>query len=274
MEEERLKRTLELILRYTFIEGKQIVDLGCGHGIFSRKLAAEGALVDAVDISANALKPLKEDSLKNIRPIQDLIPQTLLEDDSYDLVVSTDAIAYLPEQERRLYFAELSRLVKSDGFVICSTGIDIDTVGGFEAFEALAETEFQILEWIFSYHAFFIRIKNLLKRPERFVKGYQDKAFRMREASLHSSMGSSWYRFNSSLLMGPLWALVNLITHPLLQFLDKNRTIMLWLEKLCRVINQDGGLSHALFIGIRRPLKIQAQEEPPVPMQQKRRVWE
>lgn len=222
MEEERLKRTLELILRHTSLAGKRAVDLGCGHGVFAKMLADQGVVVDAVDISANALKPLKEDSYRNIRTVQDMLPQTLLEDETYDLVISTEVIAYLPESERRLYFAELSRLVKSDGFVISSTAFDINTIGGFETFEALTETEFQILEWVFSYHAFLIRMKNL----------------------------------------------------PLLRFLDKRRTIMLWLEKLCHLIYQDGGLSHALFIGKRRPLKMQAQEEPPVLMQQKRRVWE
>lgn len=220
IEQERLKRTLDLLSRHTMLAGKQAVDLGCGRGVFAKMLAAEGALVDAVDISANALKPLKEENPQNIRPVQDMLPQTLLQDDHYDLVISTEVIGFLPELERRLYFAELSRLVKSDGLVLCSTGLDINTVGGFEAFEALAETEFQILEWVFSYHAFFIRLTNLLP------------------------------------------------------FLDKNRTLMLWLEKLCRLINQDGGLSHALFIGKRRPLMIQAQAEPPTPMQQKRRVWE
>lgn len=224
MEKERLARTFELILRHIDLKGKKVVDLGCGHGVLAKMLAAEGATVDAVDISPLALKPLKSEPIANIRPVQDYIPQTLLEDDAYDLVISTEVLGYLPEEDRRLYFAELARLVKPEGLVVCSNGLDIYTENPLEAFAALAETEFQILEWVYSYNGFYIKLKKI-----PVLKG----------------------------------------------FLNNNRRLLLWLEKLCQAVNSDGGLSNAIFIGKRRPMLPQEQERPPETLpNQKKRVWE
>jgi 2-polyprenyl-3-methyl-5-hydroxy-6-metoxy-1,4-benzoquinol methylase len=144
IEKERLKRTWELLLKHTEIKGKRAVDLGCGGGVFAKLLATAGAAVDAIDVSSNALKVVRQYDNDKIQPIQDIVPYTTLEDDTYDLVISTELLGYLPFDERRLYFAELSRLVKPDGFVICSTSFDVYTEDALQAFGALVETEFHL----------------------------------------------------------------------------------------------------------------------------------
>ena len=102
---------------------------------------------------------------------QQCLPHTTLQEEHYDLVISTDAIAYLQQDDFRLYFSELARLVKPQGSLICSTPIDIHSEDALERFIHLAETEFEIEKWVFSYHAYFIRLTRLLASPlSRFVR--------------------------------------------------------------------------------------------------------
>src|SRR3989338_3563719 len=48
------------------IDGKRILDYGCGSGKFSRKMRDLGALVTAVDVSANAIKRARQRDKTNI----------------------------------------------------------------------------------------------------------------------------------------------------------------------------------------------------------------
>lgn len=273
IERERLKRTLELLKRHTTVTGKRAIDLGCGSGVFTKLIQSEGAVVDAVDISDIALKSLKNCS--EINAIQDLVPTTKLTDDSYDIVISTELIGYLPKEERRLYFSELSRLVKPDGYVICSTGLDIHTEEALQAFVDLVETEFHPIEWTLSSHAFSISIKDLLKAPDAFAKGSKEQAFRQQQAAKRNGLGRYWYQLNSSWLIGPLWKMVSFLTNPLFKLMDQNRSLMLGLEKFCRAFKSNSGISHVIFIGQRRPLIVPSAEElMAIEPKHKRQVWE
>lgn len=273
MERERLLRTVELLKKYTPIGNKRVVDLGCGMGILSRLLKDEGAIVDAVDISEMPLNELKE--ITGITPLQDLVPVTKLEDDRYDIVLSTDLIGYLPKDERRLYFSELSRLVKSDGYVICSTGLDINTEDALQPFVELVETEFHPLEWTLSSHAFLIHLIRLFKTPGDFAKGGKDKEFRSVKTSERKGFNRYWYRLNSSWPLSLLWKLISFGANPIVNLLEQNRTLMLYLEKACRLLKSSGGISHVIFIGQRRPLVIPTREElMAIEPKHKRQVWE
>jgi len=156
MERERLERTWQLINEFVDLNGKRAVDLGCGSGHLARRLKDAGAIVQAVDISSNALKELKK---WHIDAIQDTLPDTSLPDGAYDVVVSTDVIAELPRSEHRLYMAELARLVTAKGYVVCSTPIDIHSEDALQQLAELAHTEFDVLKWVYSYHALYVRLK-------------------------------------------------------------------------------------------------------------------
>lgn len=170
-ERERVERTLHLLLRHIHLEGKRVADLGCGSGYISRRIASYKADVDAVDISGKALKHLQTEDTAHIKACQDFVPSTTLQDDHYDLVISTELIAYLPEELFRLYFSELSRLVKPDGWIVCSTSIDISTDEGEHRFISLAETEIVIHECLYSYHRFTILLTDFFKAPSHFISG-------------------------------------------------------------------------------------------------------
>lgn len=221
MELQRIQNTIDAIKSLFPLSGKCVVDLGCGDGTISRLLRDGGAHVDAVDASTLALKKLKETDFHDITSIHDCLPSTSLKDKSYDLVVCTEVIAYLKPEEYRLLMAELARLVKNDGYVVCSTSLDINTEDPLDRFAALGETEFTFEKWVFNYHRLLIRLS-------RFAP-----------------------------------------------FLKQNSSVMNFLERLCRFFWSDSGITHALFIGKRRPLTFPVKpQDTPRELKHKRQVWE
>ena len=174
IERERLERTWELLTEYLDLANKQAVDLGCAAGVFSRRLRDHGALVEAVDIAENALKFFEKSGSGGIKLKRDAMPDTSLPDHQYDVIICTELIAELPKEEHRLFFAELSRLIKSDGHLICSSAIDIDSEGGVDKLIELAQTEFDILEERASYHSLYIRLKRFFEAPSQFIEGWRN----------------------------------------------------------------------------------------------------
>ncbi|MCB1112467.1 MAG: class I SAM-dependent methyltransferase [Chlamydiales bacterium] len=160
MERERIQRTRDLILAYVNPQGKKTGDLGCGYGALSLLLQKMGASVESIDIAANALKRLEG---KGLELKQDFLPKTLVEDSYYDLVICTDVIGDVAPKVYRHFFAELARVVKDEGYVVCSTALDIDTDDALQRFAELAETELIVTDWSLSYHALYIRLKRFCR---------------------------------------------------------------------------------------------------------------
>lgn len=275
MERERINRTMDLVEKFLVLDGKKAADLGCGSGVISRKLRDAGATVDAVDISKNALKTLEQSPSEMIHPIHEYVPMTTLKDDCYDLVLSTELIANLPSDEYRLYFSELSRIVKSDGYVVCSTLIDINSEDALQRFANLAETEFRIDKWIFSHHLCYLRLADFIKAPERFARASRDKEYRLREFDRRFGISKIWFRLNSSKPVGVFWTVVQYPLKPILKWIRQSRSILIALEKICSFLWSDSGISHAIFIGQRRPMvEILPQDEIPKELKHKKQVWE
>lgn len=276
IERERIELTLDLIKRHLGnLEGKKGVDLGCGWGELTKKLASSGMHMDAVDISTKALERLKNSGVNNITFRQDLIPHTLLNDDHYDLVLSTELIGYLPKEERRLYISELSRLVKPDGKVVCSTAIDIYSSDAVETFTELVETEVEPLEWIASYHTYLIKLKKLFSAPKLFAAGQKNSKFRKKQRDRRGDKRGWWFQLNSSRLLSPVWNLLSNLTTPILRNLEGSTRLMHFFEKICRFLKNDAGISHIIVIGRRRPLIIPTKEELLArEPKKKKQVWE
>jgi len=276
LEKERVLRSWQLLKRHcNQMRDAKTVDLGSGSGFFSKKLREEGAFVDAVDISQKALQTLKKSKLEGICLIQDFIPQTKLEDSAYDIVVSTDVIAYLPLIQHRLYISELARLVKSDGIVLCSTPLDINTEGGLQIFASLAETEFQILEWRLSYHLLYIRLKNFISFPQKLALASNSAETRFYELEKRQGFKKWWFSINTSKVAGFLWKGLSLCLLPLVNFMKESRWLLLKLESVCRFFWKDKGVSHAAFLAKRRPVAhASADELLAIEPKHKRQLWE
>lgn len=175
MSRESFNRAWEMVLEALPLKGMRSVDLGCGYGLLSVKMRDAGAeLVDAVDVASNALKQLETHDMTGIRPFQDYVPYTHLEDNGYDLVVCTELIAELPPNEYRLFFSELSRLVKPTGKVVCSTPLDIYSEDPLEKFCFLAETELILESLTLSYHILHIKLLRFFETPKKWVAASRD----------------------------------------------------------------------------------------------------
>lgn len=275
IERKRINDTFHVIQSLISLKNQRVADLGCGAGIFSRKVRDAGANVDAVDVASQALQRLKSEDMHNITPIQDCLPSTALNDQMYDLVVCTELIGYLKSADYRMLMAELARLVKNEGLVACSTELDINTNNPLEKFAALAETEFTVEKWLLSYHLLQIRLCHFFETPAYYVTCYRENEYRQKELDKRTGLRRKWLLWNTKKPFNWLWGSVGLLFNPLASFFRQNVWMMNILEKITRFFWCEAGISHALFIGKRRPLTFPIkQEDVPRELKHKRQVWE
>ena len=84
------------------IDGKRVLDIGCGTGLLSMKLAKQGAQVTGIDLSADMLAVAEERAQSLSLPVQFIEqPMQQLEGFAdYDVaVIAIDSLNYLPNRE-------------------------------------------------------------------------------------------------------------------------------------------------------------------------------
>lgn len=274
MEEERIRRSMELLLLYADPQDKKACDLGAGSGRFSLELEERGAFVDAVDIASNALLKIHPRHGR-IKTVNDFVPATLLDDSSYDIVAALDLIAELPEKDYRLFFMEVARLMKKDAVAIISTPVDFRSENALEIFFNLAKTELELLGCSLSYHYFFIKISDTLKAPGRFHRASQDPVFRSRMLEERSALRKAWFRLCSMKLPGLIFGCIAPLASWLLHKMDKSRFMLLSLEKLSKTVKGELAITHVIVGAKRKSLIPDYQGKEPLPERKiKKQVWE
>jgi 2-polyprenyl-6-hydroxyphenyl methylase/3-demethylubiquinone-9 3-methyltransferase len=104
------------------LQGLEVLDLGCGGGLFSEALAARGALVTGVDPSPASLEAARQHaqlsdlSISYVRGAGERIPA---EDDRFDLVRCCDVLEHVGDLERTI--AECARTLRPDGLFFFDT---------------------------------------------------------------------------------------------------------------------------------------------------------
>ncbi|MGF1636669.1 MAG: class I SAM-dependent methyltransferase [Cyclobacteriaceae bacterium] len=103
------------------IEGKEILDAGCGPGIYSDLLTNMGAHIIGIDISENMIKLAKEkNGLRCDFIIANLEePLNIFENEKFDGIVSALAISYV--EDLNPLFSEFHRILKPGGWIVFST---------------------------------------------------------------------------------------------------------------------------------------------------------
>ena len=109
--------TLEMI---GDVQGKQVLDLGCGTGRYCALLAERGASVVGVDPSSQMLEHAKQKvaTLADIDLYYGTIDEIDFPNDHFDVVVSALALSHLPELKSTLQ--ESVRVLKKGGWMIIS----------------------------------------------------------------------------------------------------------------------------------------------------------
>ncbi|MHA2427591.1 MAG: class I SAM-dependent methyltransferase [Candidatus Hermodarchaeia archaeon] len=103
------------------IQGKHVLDAGCGPGIYAEILLDRGAKVTAIDVSTKMIQFAKQrlGNRATIRQANLEKPLDFLSDNSVDLVFSSLVLDYVKDWDS--LFAEFARILRDDGYFIFST---------------------------------------------------------------------------------------------------------------------------------------------------------
>ncbi|MCL1887138.1 MAG: bifunctional 2-polyprenyl-6-hydroxyphenol methylase/3-demethylubiquinol 3-O-methyltransferase UbiG [Betaproteobacteria bacterium] len=114
---------LQWIESITSLEGKKILDIGCGGGILSEGMARRGAQVTGIDLASEAIQTAKAHAAQSGLSIdyrlisaEDLAKT---EPDAYDIITCLETLEHVPEPLSLIQAA--SRLVKPKGTVFFAT---------------------------------------------------------------------------------------------------------------------------------------------------------
>jgi len=254
LEHNRLEHCWALI-KPLISPGTRVADLGCGWGVLAKRMRSAGAQVDAVDISNNALKRLDDEGAEGIRLIRATLPFTPLHDGSYDLVVCTDVIADLQGHDRRLLISELTRLIKAEGFIVCSTALDTHTDDALDLFLSLVQTECKLQEGKLSYHGLWQQLRSWLEKPDYYLKLNADRAYFRSEWEQSGRIRRRWLHMQCNTPMRAWWSLRKKINAPWLKRLRGDAEWLTKLEAFCKRWRPDTTRSHVVVSCSRRPLE-------------------
>jgi SAM-dependent methyltransferase len=124
------------------VDGKRVLDAGCGTGVYTEYLVERGAEVVGVDVSGEMLAHAADrvGDRAELREA-DLGEPLDFATDSFDGVVSALALGYVEDWEST--FAEFARVLRSGGFLVFSTGHPMNQFPP-EGDEAEAENYFEV----------------------------------------------------------------------------------------------------------------------------------
>lgn len=160
------------------IEGKRILDVGCGNGDFSNYLSVNhNADVTAVDFSTESIKfanQKKEKFGANTSCFSVADAQALpFKNESFDFVISCECLEHVPDPQKMI--DELYRVVKEKGMVILTTENYSNAYAYYIAFLKLRGKAFDSGSSVQPIEHFFVywRVrKKFLKAGFRSVKTF------------------------------------------------------------------------------------------------------
>ena len=200
------------------LEGKQVVDVGCGAGALVRFMRSQGATVTGVECGDAMIRKAKAADPDHADSYLDGVGQDLpLEDESTDVVVFSASLHHVPSEHMSEALAEAARVLRPDGQLVVlepvAEGpgfethrlIDDETVVRAQAQaaldaapEALVEQESMHYDSAYSY-ADFEELKTTMvdispERAERFTSDVAATTEQRFDELSVSGPGGRWFR--------------------------------------------------------------------------------
>lgn len=112
------RRNTDVIVETLTLQGKRVIDVGCGDGGLVRRLSRLGARVLGVECSPRQLAKAHAVVKVGDEEIVEGVGQALpVDDESADLVVFFNSLHHIPIEHQAKAMAEAARVLKTDGEV-------------------------------------------------------------------------------------------------------------------------------------------------------------
>ncbi len=172
-----------------YLDGLNILDIGCGGGLISEPLARLGGTITGIDASEKNIKVAKLHAKKNGLKIDYLnkSPEQLNNKNKYDVVLNLEVVEHVDNVD--LYIESCSNLIKKNGLMFTAT---INRT--FESYiKAIIGAEY-ILRWLpIGTHEW-----DKFMKPEELEKKLSDKSFKTEDVKglYFNPLFSKWKRSN------------------------------------------------------------------------------
>ncbi|MCH9625069.1 MAG: hypothetical protein S4CHLAM123_02360 [Chlamydiales bacterium] len=241
----RMVRTIQLLKSLSLKESK-VADLGCGVAPFAPYIIGKGGDVVAIDMLENPLEDVR------FRFKKMCLPYVKLPEESFDGVLFTDVIADLKPQVHRLMLSELGALLKKEGWLICSSEIDLYSVDALEQLLSLIQTEFKLHAVQKSYHRLHFYCLRWLLAPTRFLRASCDAEYRLNQMMKREGVTRFWFFIHSLRWIAWMWRPVSWIAQPLKEKAARSRGFILLTEKLSKFIWGEKGITHIIVLAYKK----------------------
>lgn len=113
-----LAMNIDVIRKFVSLQGKTVIDAGCGDMTVAKMLAGEGATVLALDPDPiQAEKNRDEDPIPGIQFVETTAEQIPMDDGSVDGAFFSYSLHHIPVETYPQVFAEVLRVLKPTGFI-------------------------------------------------------------------------------------------------------------------------------------------------------------
>lgn len=128
------------------LDGKRVVDLGCGPGLYARRMARRGAQVTGVDFSTNSLDYARTRDMHNVEYIEaDYLEDELPAGFDIAVLIYCDYCAQSPQNRKRL-LARIHGMLNPGGHLV----LDLNGPGSFDAVGDHVEIEERLMWGFFA----------------------------------------------------------------------------------------------------------------------------
>jgi 2-polyprenyl-6-hydroxyphenyl methylase/3-demethylubiquinone-9 3-methyltransferase len=114
---KRLRLVFEEALRDEDLAGRELLDAGCGTGLFSQVAEERGAIVTSVDVGESLLAEVAKKS--HSRRIVGSVMDLPFPDRSFDVVICTEVIEHTVDPRRGV--TEVARVLRPGGTLVLTT---------------------------------------------------------------------------------------------------------------------------------------------------------